>query len=215
MNETLVTIIGTVITDVTPRKTQDGTRVASFRVASNQRKFDRESQAWVDGDSLFVSVTCWRDLARHVTSSLVKGDPVIVMGRLYTRRYELEGQKRSITELDARTVGPDLSRCTVEVVQRRRRDAGEAVNGTVDGAAIGAVNGAAGNPAPTGNGEHDDPGAAAGNGAEGSVDGKADDALDAGSGDGGATGGADKGDTGRSARAFDARALQAVASSVR
>ncbi len=158
MNETLVTIIGTVITDVTPKKTQDGTRIASFRVASNQRKFDKESQAWVDGDSLFVAVTCWRDLAKHVSASLVKGDPVIVMGRLYTRQYEQEGQRRSITELDARTVGPDLARCTVEGVERRRRDGTDTGNGAGDQTA-----------GDTPNGSSDDAGSGARNGTNGAA----------------------------------------------
>ncbi len=124
MNETTVTIVGNVISDVTPRRTADGTRVANFRVASNQRRFDKETQSWVDGDPLFVSVTCWRELAKGVGASLVKGDPVVVVGRLYTRRYEVDGNKRSITELEARAVGPDLSRCRADL-ERARREAQE------------------------------------------------------------------------------------------
>ncbi len=191
MNETLVTIIGTVITDVTLKKTQDGTRIASFRVASNQRKFDRESQSWVDGDSLFVSVTCWRDLAKHVASSLVKGDPVIVMGRLYTRQYEMEGQKRSITELDARTVGPDLVRCTVETVVRRRRDGGDTGNG--------------GNGTSNGVGDRAD-GATGARKPDLTADGP-DTGTNSGSGENGSAG---DGDADQASRASESRPLQVV-----
>lgn len=121
LNETITTIVGNVITDVKQRRITDGTRVASFRVASNERRFDKETQTWVNGDSLYVTVTCWRKLAMGVSASLTKGDPVIVTGRLFTRGYELEGQKRSVTELEAVAVGPDLSRCLADVTRASRK----------------------------------------------------------------------------------------------
>ena len=120
MNETTVTIIGNVITDVKARRTAEGARVANFRIASNERRFDKATGDWVDGDRLFVTVTCWRKLANGVAASLSKGDPVVVTGRLFTRGYEVEGQKRSVTEVDAIAVGPDLSRCSAELLRVRR-----------------------------------------------------------------------------------------------
>ncbi len=134
MNETMTTIVGNVITGITQRKIGDGTRVASFRMASNERRFDKETQQWVNGDSLYVTVTCWRKLALGVNASLVKGDPVIVTGRLFTRGYEVEGQKRSVTELEAMAVGPDLSRCLADV-SRARRQASEDAPAEVSGVA--------------------------------------------------------------------------------
>lgn len=121
MKETMTTIVGNIITDLRPRRTADGVHLVGFRVASNERRFDKVTGGWVDGDRLFVSVTCWRKLAQGVVASLGKGDPVVVIGRLYTRNYEVENQKRSVTELDALAVGPDLSRCTA-VVQLPPRD---------------------------------------------------------------------------------------------
>jgi single-strand DNA-binding protein len=121
MNETVTTVVGNVITDVKQRRITDGTRVASFRMASNERRFDKETQGWVNGDSLFVTVTCWRKLALGVTASLMKGDPVVVTGRLFTRGYEVEGQKRSVTELEAVAVGPDLARCVADVTRASRK----------------------------------------------------------------------------------------------
>jgi single-strand DNA-binding protein len=134
VNETMTTIVGNVITGITQRKIGDGTRVASFRMASNERRFDKETQQWVNGDSLYVTVTCWRKLALGVNASLVKGDPVIVTGRLFTRGYEVEGQKRSVTELEAMAVGPDLSRCLADV-SRARRQASEDAPAEVSGVA--------------------------------------------------------------------------------
>ena len=132
MNETSVTIVGNVLTDPKSRRTAEDVRVVSFRVASNERRFDKASGEWVDGDRLFVTVTCWRRLANGVVASLSKGDPVMVTGRLYTRGYEVEGQKRSITELEATAVGPDLSRCSAELV-RVRRSASEDAPAAVEG----------------------------------------------------------------------------------
>jgi single-strand DNA-binding protein len=122
MNETQVTVIGNVITDIKRRRTPDSEGPVSFRLATNERRFDKTTQQWVDGDRLYLSVTCWRRLAEGVLLSLTKGDPVIVQGRLYTRHYELDGQKRSVTELDAWAVGPDLGRCSA-IPKRPRREA--------------------------------------------------------------------------------------------
>lgn len=121
MNETMVTVIGNVITEVKRRRTGDGEGPVGFRIATNERRFDKATQQWVDGDRLYLSVTCWRRLAEGALLSLSKGDPVIVQGRLYTRHYELDGQKRSVTELEAWAVGPDLARCSA-IPKRPRRD---------------------------------------------------------------------------------------------
>jgi single-strand DNA-binding protein len=119
VNETNVTIVGRVVNKPVLRETMGGVEVANFRMASNERRFDRETSTWVDGDSLYVNVTAWRRLAFGVHACLDKGDPVVVIGRLYTREFEVEGQRRSITELEAVSIGPDLSRCTVKLHRRR------------------------------------------------------------------------------------------------
>ena len=73
----------------------------------------------MDGDRLYVSVTCWRRLAENTIASLVKGDPVVVTGRLYTRNYEQEGNKRSVVQMDAHAVAADLSHCTAAITRTR------------------------------------------------------------------------------------------------
>jgi single-strand DNA-binding protein len=114
MNDTYVTVVGNAVDAPTARQTDNGTSVCNFRVASTARRFDRGSNSWADGDSLFLKVTCWRQLADHVTQSIRKGDPVVVVGRLYTRPYELEGQRRSSYEMEAVSVGHDLTRGVTE-----------------------------------------------------------------------------------------------------
>ena len=125
MYETHMTVVGNLATGVTERRFADGTPVANFRVASTERRYDRASGGWGDGDSLYVEVTCRRQLAENAAASLVKGDPVVVTGRLFTRDYEHQGQRRSTMTLEAQSIGADLSWCTAVVSRTRRRPGGQ------------------------------------------------------------------------------------------
>jgi single-strand DNA-binding protein len=107
-------IVGTVLTQPERRVVEKtGTPVTSFRVVVNYRRFDRESQQWVDNGMLRMRVNCWRRLADHVNSSIKVGEPVMVIGRLFTREWESDtGEMRVYYELEADAVGHDLSRGT-------------------------------------------------------------------------------------------------------
>jgi single-strand DNA-binding protein len=120
MRETPVTVVGTLVSDMRPRRVgPDGTLVLNFRVACNERRFDKASESWVDGESLYLSVSCWRRLAENA-ASLVKGDPLIVRGKLRTREWATEqGEHRSVVELEATAIGPDLARCAATVRKQR------------------------------------------------------------------------------------------------
>lgn len=116
MFETHVTLVGRVISDITERTVATGDKVCSFRIKAQERRYDREAQEWVDGDRIFARVTCWRKLAEGVAASLARGDHVMAAGRLYVSEYDTpEGQRRSSVELEARAIGPDLSRGPVQV----------------------------------------------------------------------------------------------------
>jgi single-strand DNA-binding protein len=110
MNDTQMTIVGNVVDSPKLRRTKNGHLVASFRVASTPRRFDRERQSWVDGTTLFVSVTAWRALGENVAASLQKGQPVVVTGRYCQREYEQNETLRTAYELEASAVGHDLCR---------------------------------------------------------------------------------------------------------
>ncbi|MCX4746356.1 single-stranded DNA-binding protein [Kitasatospora sp. NBC_01287] len=112
MNETLVTMIGNVASAVSYGQTAAGVPTANFRLAATERRYDRARSEWVDGDTNWVTVTVWRGLATNVVSSLGKGDPVLVCGRLRIREWEEEGRRRNAVEIDARSVGHDLGRGT-------------------------------------------------------------------------------------------------------
>jgi len=121
MLDTHVTVVGNLVAD--PRLIEMDGRppMASFRLASTPRRYDRATGQWRDGETLFTSVTCWRGLAENVTLSLKKGQSVIVHGRLMKRSYETKnGEHRESVDIDALAVGPELSRVAA-VVKRIER----------------------------------------------------------------------------------------------
>ncbi|HEX2357938.1 MAG TPA: single-stranded DNA-binding protein [Micromonosporaceae bacterium] len=158
MFDTYVTIVGNVLTAPEWKRTSNaGVLVARFKVASTARRLDREKGQWVDGNSFRVRVNCWRRLAEGVSSSVMTGDPVVVVGRLYTRDWmDAENNHRTLYELDAVAVGHDLSRGRGKFA--RNKPAG-ATNAIEDGEADGVVQGAAtetlaAHDAPVRYGEH-------------------------------------------------------------
>ncbi|HVL85102.1 MAG TPA: single-stranded DNA-binding protein [Pseudonocardia sp.] len=123
MNETYLTVRGTLITNIDRRRMVDGTTVVHFRVASNERRYDAAMGDWTDGDTLYLSVTCWRRLAENVHASFVCGDPMLLHGRLFSRSYEKDGKRQWVQEMEAVAVGPDLRRCTAAVTRSPARAA--------------------------------------------------------------------------------------------
>ena len=95
MFDTHVTVVGNVVAEPRSAQTRDGHPVASFRLASTPRRFDRASGEWRDGETMFIGVTCWRALAENVLLSLKKGSAVIVMGKMSIRPYETKDGDRA------------------------------------------------------------------------------------------------------------------------
>jgi single-strand DNA-binding protein len=114
MNDSVLTVVGNLVDEPRMRVTKNGHSVTNFRVASTSRRYDAEQSKWVDNATLFVTVTCWRSLAENVSTSLHKGQPVVVSGRFYMREYTVEEATRTTYELEANTVGHDLSRGVAE-----------------------------------------------------------------------------------------------------
>lgn len=109
--DTYLTVTGNLTADPTHHSTANGSTVVHLRLASSGRRFDKAAGEFRDGDPLFITVSCWRSLALNVMSTLRKGDSVIAQGRLIYRSYDdKQGNRRSVHELDAIAVGPDLSR---------------------------------------------------------------------------------------------------------
>ena len=109
MNETLVTVAGNVAAEPRIRVTAAGVRVASFRLASTERRYNKELQSWRDGDTVYYTVTCWRAMAENAFESVEKGQPVVVHGRLRVSSYEKDGLLRTAVEIEARSLGHDIT----------------------------------------------------------------------------------------------------------
>ena len=116
--ETVITVIGNLVDDPELRFTPGGAAVAKFRVASTPRTFDKQTNEWKDGESLFLTCSVWRQQAENVAESLTRGTRVIVQGRLKQRSYEdREGVKRTVYELDVEEVAPSLKGATAKVTK--------------------------------------------------------------------------------------------------
>jgi single-strand DNA-binding protein len=78
------------------------------------------------GETSFFKVNVWRGQAENLADSLSKGDRVMVTGRLRQRNWETpEGDKRSVTELEAEEVGASLKWATAKVERSNQRGNGE------------------------------------------------------------------------------------------
>ena len=108
---------GRLTADPAIRWTAGGKAVCELRIAFNARRYDRDQQQWVDGDTCYLKATAWESLAEHIGDSLSKGDAVTVSGRLRTEQWEDRngGGKRSQDVLLLDSCGPDLARATAKV----------------------------------------------------------------------------------------------------
>lgn len=125
------TVVGNLVADPELRYIPGvNTAVCTFRIASTPRKFNKQINDWEDGEALYLTVNTWRRLAENVAESLTKGMRVLVVGTLSQRSYQTrEGENRSVYEIEAEAVGPDLMFATATVA----RNAGGASGGQGQG----------------------------------------------------------------------------------
>lgn len=103
-----MTVRGFVASDIKSSTTPVGVATASFRLGSTDRRFDRVSSAWVDGNTNWFTVQGYRQLAGNIACSIKKGQRVIIVGKLKMRSWEKEGKIYHVAEIDAESVGHDL-----------------------------------------------------------------------------------------------------------
>jgi single-strand DNA-binding protein len=117
MFETPLTVVGRIVSDLR-RRTVAGQDVISFRMVSSSRRRLPDG-SWEAGNSLFITVNCWGNLVTGVGAALGKGSSVIAVGRVYTSEYDdKDGLRRSSLEMRATSVGPDLSRLIVRILDK-------------------------------------------------------------------------------------------------
>jgi single-strand DNA-binding protein len=120
-NNIVVTIFGNLVEE--PRYLQTaGGPLTKFRVANTPRQL--RNGEWVDGETCYYDVTCWRQLAVHAAGSLTKGDPVVVHGRITVRDWATETKSGRNVEINADHVGHNL-RFGTSLFKRAARTAAE------------------------------------------------------------------------------------------
>ena len=125
--ESILTVIGNLADDPELRYTQNGIAVCSVRVGSTPRTMNRQSGEWVDGETVWVRCTGWRELAENMAQSLQKGARVVVSGKLKpASAYQTaQGEARASLELDIDEIGPSLKYATAAVTRRAREGGGQ------------------------------------------------------------------------------------------
>ncbi|WP_026645571.1 single-stranded DNA-binding protein [Bifidobacterium sp. AGR2158] len=121
--ETIITVVGNLTRDPELRTVGNGSTVVNFTIAASTRQFNRNTNQWEDGDTLFLNCSAWDTahaaLASNIAQSLSKGMAVIAQGRLVQRTYETESHdKRTVVELRVETIGPSLRRATAQVTRQ-------------------------------------------------------------------------------------------------
>jgi len=120
MNDIITTVVGNAVTDVSLRTTTSGASVASFRLASNSRRFDKTSKSWVEQEPSYLSITAWSQLAENVALSVHKGQPIVVTGKLKVRQWQDGEKSGTAVEIDAQSIGHDLNRGTSDFTKVKR-----------------------------------------------------------------------------------------------
>ena len=123
--DTPITVVGNLVADPELRFIPSGAAVANFRIASTPRVYNRETNQFEDGEALFLTCNCWRQMAENVAESLTKGMRVVVNGRLKQRSYQTkEGENRTVFEVEVDEVGPSLKYASASV-NRNPREGGQ------------------------------------------------------------------------------------------
>lgn len=97
-----VTLMGNLTRDPELRQTPTGQNVTSFSLALN-RSYKDGSGEWQEATD-YIDIVCWGPLAERVAQYLSKGRRCLVQGRLQSRSWEQDGNKRSKVEVLANDV---------------------------------------------------------------------------------------------------------------
>ena len=113
MSDNMICITGNVVRPVELKFLNTGTAAARFSVAVNKKGYNGSEDT-----TSYFDIDCMGSLAENVANSLEAGSRVIVSGELRQRSWDTpEGQKRSVVEIKATSVGPDLRWATAAITK--------------------------------------------------------------------------------------------------
>jgi single-strand DNA-binding protein len=129
-----LSIVGNLTSDLELRYTQQGLPVANGTIAVNERKFNRQSNEWEDGEPQFVRISVWRELGEHAAASLTKGTRVMATGKLQMTEYERkEGGTGASLEMTVDEIGPSMRYATAVVTKHAPKAQGAPQQGAPQG----------------------------------------------------------------------------------
>ena len=96
----IVIIVGRITAEPELRITKDGKKVSSITVACTRPYKNTNGEYEAD----FITCILWDYVATNVTEYCHKGDLVGIKGRIQTRTYEVNNEKRKVTEIIAERV---------------------------------------------------------------------------------------------------------------
>ncbi|MBW0134973.1 single-stranded DNA-binding protein [Pseudonocardia abyssalis] len=116
-----LTIHGNITAKPELRFSRSGVPVATFTVATNRRRLNRQTGTWTDLPSVFHRVVCFNALAENVATSLTKGATVAVTGEFADDTYKREdGTTVRRTQIEAADVAASLRYATATLTKTRR-----------------------------------------------------------------------------------------------
>jgi single-strand DNA-binding protein len=121
----ITTLVGNTTADIELRYTQNGKAVGNVTIVVQDRKLNRQTNEWEDGDKWFARCTLWGEIAEHAAASITKGTRVIAEGRIAQREYEdRDGNKRSSIEVTLDEIGPSLRYATAQITRSQGQGGG-------------------------------------------------------------------------------------------
>lgn len=142
-----ISVVGTVATRPNRFSGAGRATLCSFRLAANERRYNRETQQWEDGETNWFTVVSFRSLADHAEQSFAVGDRILVAGRLRVRPWSNGEKSGTSVEIEADAMGHDL-RWGVSSFRKHRSGDAASAGATPDTAA--SFPEAAGNEEPGG-----------------------------------------------------------------
>ena len=114
--ETPITVVGNLTADPELRFTPSGAAVANFTVASTPRTFDRQSNEWKDGETLFLRCSVWREAAENMGATPAQywrhvAFPVLLLGLGHSttlRPHAVHALREAVVVDVGRQVEPSL-----------------------------------------------------------------------------------------------------------
>jgi single-strand DNA-binding protein len=99
-----VILIGNVGSDPDVRYLDRGVAIANFNLATTERGYTMQNGTQVPDKTDWHAIVLWRNLAEWAERNIRRGMKLYVEGKLQTRTWEKEGQRRSKTEVIAENV---------------------------------------------------------------------------------------------------------------